>query len=260
MRPPDKSIKAKFTEFLEIIGKIIEHVYSSLNYLRLGKVNQKEFWSQAYDTAWSSISTVIITNISIGAVSSLQLTKHFAAFGALSEIGGTNAMAQLRELAPVITAIVVTGRIGSAWAAEVGTMKITEQINALKVMKLSPEWFIVAPRVLACMLSMPILNIIAIFASLLGGYIVAELIAQVGFTSYVNSIKHYVDVYDFTVTSFKALCFGGVIASIACSYGLEATGGAAGVGKYTTKAVVSCLICLFAFNYILSFIFYTLLK
>jgi phospholipid/cholesterol/gamma-HCH transport system permease protein len=256
----NRSIKDKVFELFEIVGKIVEHIYSSLNYLRLGKVNQKEFWSQAYDTAWCSISTVIITNLSIGAVSSLQLTKHFATFGALSEIGGTNAMAQLRELAPVITAIVVTGRIGSAWAAEVGTMKITEQINALKVMKLSPEWFIVCPRVLACMLSMPILNIIAIFASLIGGYIVASLIAQVTVISYVNSIKNYIDVYDFMVTSFKAICFGGIIASIACSYGLEATGGAAGVGKFTTKAVVSCLICLFAFNYILSFIFYTLFK
>ena len=193
-------------------------------------------------------------------VSSLQLTKHFAAFGAISEIGGTNAMALVRELAPVITAVVVTGRVGSAWAAEIGTMNITEQINALKIMKLSPEWFLVSPRVLACMLSMPILNLVAILASLTGAYWVAEAIAQVGIITYVDSIKRYVDIYDFSVTSIKAVCFGAIIASIACSYGLKAGGGAAGVGKFTTKAVVTCLICLFAFNYVLSFVFYSLVK
>lgn len=260
MRDESQPLKKVFFDLLETIGLIIDHTRASLDYLFKGKVNNREFWVQAYETAWRSISTVVITTVSIGAVSSLQLTKHFAAFGALSEIGGTNAMAQVRELAPVITAIVVTGRIGSAWAAEVGTMKITEQISALKVMRLSPEWFIVAPRVLASMLAMPILNIVAIVASLSGGYFVAWFIAQVDVITFVDSVKRYITVYDFFVTSFKALCFGAVIASIACSCGLSAEGGAAGVGKYTTKAVVTCLICLFALNYVLSFFFYSLLK
>jgi phospholipid/cholesterol/gamma-HCH transport system permease protein len=260
MRDETQPIRKVFFDLLETIGLIVEHTGSSLNFLFANKVNGREFWSQSYEVAWRSISTIIITTVSIGAVSSLQLTHHFAQFGALSEIGGTNAMAQVRELAPVISAIVVTGRVGSAWAAEIGSMQITEQINALKVMKLSPEWFLVGPRVLSCMLAMPILNVIAIIASLTGGFIVAEVIAQVGLITFVQSIKRYIDVYDLFVTSFKAMCFGAVIASIACSYGLKAEGGAAGVGKYTTKAVVTCLICLFALNYVLSFIFYTVLK
>jgi len=127
-------------------------------------------------------------------------------------------------------------------------------------MRLSPEWFIVAPRVLASMLAMPILNVVAIIASLTGGYFVAWVIAQVDALTFVDSVKRYVDVYDLFVSSFKSVCFGAVIASISCSCGLAAEGGAAGVGKYTTKAVVTCLICLFAFNYVLSFFFYSLLK
>jgi phospholipid/cholesterol/gamma-HCH transport system permease protein len=260
MRDETQPIKKVFFELLETIGLIVVHTRCSLSYLFKKNVNEKEFWNHAYETAWRSISTVIITTVSIGAVSSLQVTKHFATFGALSEIGGVNAVAQFRELAPVITAIVVIGRIGSAWAAEVGTMNITEQINALKVMRLNPEWFLVAPRILACMISMPILNIFAIIFSLLGGYFVAELIAGVSFLTYFSSVKKYVNIYDLLVSSFKALLFGAVIASVACSCGLKAEGGAAGVGKYTTKAVVTALICLFALNYVLSFIFYSLLK
>ncbi|MDX1919732.1 MAG: ABC transporter permease [Candidatus Caenarcaniphilales bacterium] len=260
MRDDSQPIKSVLFNQLETIGLIVEHTQASLSYLFHGTVNSKEFWRHAYETAWKTISTVVITTTSIGAVSSLQLTKHFATFGALSEIGGANAMAQVRELGPVITAIVVIGRIGSAWAAEIGSMKITEQVNALKVMRISPEWFSVAPRVLACMLAMPILNVVAIISSLVGGYIVAELIAGVGIVTFVDSVKRYIDVYDFFVTSFKSVCFGATVASIACSFGLQASGGAAGVGKYTTRAVVTSLICLFAFNYVLSSIFFSLLK
>ncbi|MDJ0625052.1 MAG: ABC transporter permease [Candidatus Caenarcaniphilales bacterium] len=260
MRDDSQPIRKVFIDLLEIIGLIVNHTKCSLGYLFKGNVNVKEFWSHAYETSWKSISTVIITTFSIGMVSSLQLTKHFAAFGALSEIGGTNALAQVRELGPVITAVVVIGRIGSAWAAEIGTMKITEQINALKIMRIKPEWFLVSPRVLSCMLSMPILNVVAILSSLFGGFVVAELIAQVGIVSFVSSVKRYIDIYDFFASSVKSICFGAVIASIACSFGLMASGGAAGVGRFTTKAVVTCLICLFALNYVLSFIFYSLLK
>lgn len=260
MRDESQPIRKVFFDLLEIIGLIVDHTKCSLRFLVNGNVNVKEFWTHAYETAWKSISTVMITTFSIGMVSSLQLTKHFAAFGALSEIGGTNALAQIRELGPVITAVVVIGRIGSAWAAEIGTMKITEQINALKIMRISPEWFLVSPRVLSCMLAMPILNIVAILASLFGGFVIAELIAHVGPVQFVSSVKRYIDVYDLFASSFKSVCFGAMIASISCSFGLMASGGAAGVGRFTTKAVVTCLICLFAFNYVLSFIFYSLLK
>jgi phospholipid/cholesterol/gamma-HCH transport system permease protein len=260
MRDESERIGSVVLSLLETVGLIVEHTKEALKDLFNGSVNAKEFWTHSYETAWKSISTVIITTASIGAVSSLQLTKHFANFGALAEIGGTNALAHIRELGPVITAIVVIGRIGSAWAAEIGSMKITEQINALKVMRISPEWFLVSPRVLACMLSMPILNIVAIISSLTGGFIVAAVIANVSLGQFVDSVRRYIDVYDFFISTFKSICFGASVASIACSLGLTASGGAAGVGKCTTKAVVTSLICLFGFNYALSFIFYSLFQ
>ncbi|HEY9885943.1 MAG TPA: ABC transporter permease, partial [Vampirovibrionales bacterium] len=178
----------------------------------------------------------------------------------LGEIGGANALAQIRELAPVIGAVVMTGRIGSAWAAEIGTMKTSEQISALKIMKITPEWFLVTPRVLACMIAMPIMNVVAILSSLTGAFIIASVIADVDPHSFIESVKRYIDVYDFFASTLKAIAFGGVIASIACSCGLQADGGAAGVGKYTTKAVVTSLICLFALNYVMSFLLFSLLK
>jgi phospholipid/cholesterol/gamma-HCH transport system permease protein len=249
-----------FFELLEIIGLILEHIVITLGLVLSGKINMREFIVHLYEVSWQSVSTVALTNVSIGMVSSLQLTEHFQTFGALSEIGGANAMALMRELAPVITAVVVSGRVGSAWAAEIGTMKITEQINALKIMRLNPEEFLIAPRIFGCMLAMPVLNVVAILASLGGAYFVAEAISQLGIIAFTDSIKRYVDVYDFMASNIKAVFFGGIIASIACSYGLKAGGGAAGVGKYTTKAVVTCLICLFALNYVMSFVFYAILN
>jgi phospholipid/cholesterol/gamma-HCH transport system permease protein len=260
MRDETQSIRKVFVDLLETVGLVVTHTQFSIHDLMNKTVNKREFWNLSYEVAWRSISTVIITTMSIGMVSSLQLTKHFATFGAISEMGGANALALVRELSPVITAIVIIGRVGSAWAAEIGTMKISEQISALKVMRINPDWFLVSPRMLACMLSMPILNVIAVIASLTGAYIVAEVIAHVGVPTFVLSIKRYITVYDFMASSAKSLMFGAVIASISCSCGLKANGGAAGVGKFTTLAVVTCLICLFALNYVLSFIFYSVLK
>ncbi len=249
-----------FRGFFQNVGIVAEHAQITFEMVRRGQINLREFWRHSYEAGWKSVPIVIITTMSIGMVSSLQLTKHFAAFGALSEIGGTNAIVQFRELSPVITAIVVIGRVGSAWAAEIGTMKITEQVNALKVMRVSLGWFLLTPRILACMLAMPILNLVAIFSSLFGGFLVAETISGVGITPYINSIHRYITGYDVIVTSLKSILFGLSIASISCITGLQARGGAAGVGNYTTKAVISAMIFIFAENYVLSYIFFNIIS
>ncbi|MDX1917820.1 MAG: ABC transporter permease [Candidatus Caenarcaniphilales bacterium] len=260
MRDDTREFGDVIGDLLGTIGLIVGHIRSSLNYLWHGSVNLREFWGHAYEVAWRTVSTVGISSFSIGMVSALQMAKYFASYGSLSEVGGVNALAQFRELSPLLTAIVLTGRLGSAWAAEIGTMRITEQISALKVMRISPEWFLVAPRVLASMAAMPILNVVAILASLVGGFLIAQVITPITAVQYFSSIKRYIDFYDVFVTSFKAVCFGATVASVSCSCGLSATGGAAGVGKNTTKAVVTCLLCLFALNYFLSFVFYSVLK
>ncbi len=245
-------------ETFEIIGLII--LYFSQCIKKINKVNYREFINNTFEVCYCSVASVIITTLSIGMVSSLQLTKHFMAFGATAEIGGTNAIAQMRELAPLITGIVIIGRIGSAWTAEIGSMKMTDQINALKVMKIDLIKFLISPKVFSCMLSMPILNTVSIIASLTGGFLITKSIADTSINSFIDSVHRYIQMYDFSVSTIKAIVFGAIIALISCIYGLRAEGGALGVGKYTTKAVVASLVSLFLVNYLLSLIFYSILK
>jgi phospholipid/cholesterol/gamma-HCH transport system permease protein len=258
VRIPRERLQHAFNDFLENLGAIGLHFMCALRMLFMGEVNMREFWRVASDAAWSSVGTVVLTSATIGLVSSLQSIEYFSSFGASGEIGGINAMALMRELAPIITAIVLTGRVGSAWAAEIGSMKITEQISALQVMNISVERFLIAPRVLASMLAMPILNVFAFVSGMVGGYWIAHGMEDMSLQVYIQSVDKYVDLYDYFVTNLKSVLFGATVASISCSLGLKATGGATGLGRYTTKAVVTTLVTLFLFNYLLSFIFYSL--
>lgn len=245
---------------LQTIGELIIYFLLFLKSLFKREINKREVLNHMETALINSIPTVIITNMTIGMVSSLQLTRYFVDFGMGAEIGGSNATALIRELAPVITAIVLTGRIGSAWAAEIGSMKMTEQISALKIMKISLDWFLISPRILATVLAMPILNFIAILAGLAGGYFVSSQIAPMELDIFIDSIKRYISFFDCIATSTKAIIFGFIISGISCIYGLRAQGGAYGVGQYTTKAVVNSMIYIFASNFILTYIFYSLLK
>lgn len=243
----------------EIIGLIVIYIWISIRDLLTRNINIREFINCIYEASYNSILIVILTNLSIGMVSSLQLTKYFVGFGMGSEIGGSAATALIKELAPLITAIVLIGRICSAWAAEIGSMKMTEQISALKVMKIDLHYFLISPRIWSCILAMPVLNLVAILSGLMGGYIVAILMTDLDLLTFIDSIKRYISFYSVCVSMIKSIVFGSVIAAIACLYGLKANGGAIGVGRYTTKAVVSALICLFFINYTLSYIFFSLL-
>lgn len=241
-------------EFLEVSG--LMGLYICKAFARIPKIDKREFIENLYEVACRSIPTVIITMFSIGMVFSLQLTKYFMAFGAVASIGGANAETQIRELAPLITTVVLIGRVGSAWASEMGSMKMTEQVSALKVMKIDLNDFLISPKVMTGVLSMPILTLVAIIASLWGGQLIAGELGEVSLGTFLDSVRMAINLRTFLICLFKSMVFGGLIASIACLYGLKAEGGALGVGRYTTKAVVASLICLFAMDYILSFIFY----
>ena len=246
------------SELFELIGAIWLSLYHSVrDGLRL-RINQREFWDKAWQVGNASLLTVILTSLSIGMVSSLQLVKHFAAYGALSSIGGANALAQIREMAPVVTSLVLIGRVGSAWAAEIGSMKMTDQLSALQVMKLSWQEFLITPRVLSCMLLLPALDLVALTATLTGGYLIADVMVGLSIHTYVDSIPAFIDGYDLLVTLVKSMIFGWLVAAIACFYGFQAHGGTIGVGRYTTKAVVAALLAIFVVNFVLSFVFYSL--
>jgi len=249
-----------FIELVESIGYMFFSFLETVKAIFTRRINLKEFWKHVIDVSWSSIFIVGLTTLTVGMIISLQFTKQFEAFGALNQIGGANAIIQLRELSPVITAVILIGRIGSAWSAEIGSMKITEQISALKVMKIELSYFLVSPRILSCIVSFPILNLLAIIFSLTGGFLIAYLISGLELNLYLSSIKEQATAYDLIVSNIKALFFGLLVASVPCLYGLRAEGGSAGVGRYTTKAVVKSLVLLFCLDYVLSYLFFAILK
>ncbi len=213
-------------------------------------------FQQASILGVNSTSIVLITTAFTGAVISLQLANMAVRYGAGRFVGGGVAISMARELAPMLTAVVVAGRAGSAITAELGSMKVTEQIDALKAMGTSPIKYLVVPRVVACALIIPMLCFFAMLAGTIGGGIVANLIAGIDYTLYFDSIPNMMASKDILKGLFKSLIFAVQIALISCHQGLNTTGGAAGVGKATTGSVVYSMLIVFITNFFLTAILF----
>ena len=199
---------------------------------------------------------VLITTAFTGAVISLQLASMAVRYGAGRFVGGGVAIAMARELAPMLTAVVVAGRAGSAITAELGSMKVTEQIDALKAMATSPVKYLVVPRVLACAIIIPMLCLFAMLAGTIGGGLVAKIIAGIDYTLYFDSIPNMMVSKDIYKGLFKAFIFAIEIALISCYQGMNTSGGAAGVGKATTGSVVYSMLIVFITNFFLTAILF----
>ncbi|HEX7714853.1 MAG TPA: ABC transporter permease [Bacillota bacterium] len=205
-----------------------------------------------------SLPLVLIISASTGMVFSLQIAKIFATFGLTSQLGQGLTLAFARELGPVLSAVIVAGRVGSAIAAEIGSMKVTEQIEALETLSTDPIDYLVAPRIIAAGLMLPILVIFADFIGIIGGIAVAVSYANIAPTDFIDGILTWVTFWDFAGGIIKAVFFGLVIAGIGTYWGLRTENGAVGVGKATTESVVTASIIIFVLNYFLSILLYNL--
>jgi len=232
-----------------LLGQVVIHI------LR-GKINRRNTLEQMGIVGPDSLGIALITAVFVGAVFTIQVAREFLNFGAVQAIGGVLALALSRELAPVLTAVVIAARVGSAFAAEIGTMKVTEQIDALYVLKSDPIDYLVVPRVIACCVMLPILTMISLVMGSIGGIFVANTIYNISQTTFIESIQDFVQVWDLISAIIKAVIFGGLIAIIGCSWGLTTTGGAKGVGQSTTTAVVMALIAIFISNFFLSWLMF----
>ena len=223
---------------------------------RLQHGRPKEIIRQMALLGADSLPIVLITILCTGMVLSVQTAKEFVRFGAGNNVGGIVAIAMARELVPVLTGVVVAGRIGAAIAAELGTMKVTEQIDALRVMAANPISFLVVPRFVALVLMMPVLVIMANLVGNIGGWIVSHYYAGISTFSYENSIRELAELYDIFGGMIKSSVFGGIIAIVGCYKGLNAPNGAEGVGLATTASVVLSIILIFITNYFLSILIF----
>ena len=227
-----------------------------LVHLLQGKIHRRNTLEQLAIVGPDSFFIALLPAIFVGAVFTIQVAREFINFGAGNLVGGVLAVALTRELTPVLTAVILAGRVGSAFAAEIGTMKVTEQIDALLMLKTDPIDYLVIPRLLACFIMLPILTLLSLVTGMSGGLLIATRIYNLSDTVFLDSARDFLDMWDIGKAIIKASCFGVLIAIIGCSWGLTTTGGAKGVGQSTTTAVVTALLVIFISNFFLSWIMF----
>jgi len=217
-----------------------------------GRINWRNSIEQMAAVGPQSLLITIVAAFFVGAVFTIQVAREFLNFGAEAVVGGVLALSLLRELAPVLAAVLLAGRIGSAFAAEIGTMRVTEQIDALYMLKTDPVDYLVLPRVLACCLMAPILTLIFFLVGTLGGLLVAIQVYGISSHIFLKSVQDFLGSWDIISAVIKAIFFGAIVAVIGSSWGLSTSGGAKGVGTSTTAAVVTSLLAVFVCNFFLS--------
>lgn len=202
------------------------------------------------------MTIVLLAAFFIGMVFTLQVGKEFVSLNATSMLGAVLTMAFIRELSPVITAVIVAGRVGSSFTAQLATMKVTEQIDVLYVLKTDPISHLVAPRVYACIVVLPILNIISFVTSIFSSILTAFMLYGITPALFLISSYRLIAYLDLLYSSIKALVFGLLISIVSCSCGLKAKGGSKGVGQSTTSSVVTSLIFIFITDFLLSYLMF----
>lgn len=203
-----------------------------------------------------SFTIVVLTSLFTGMVVSLESAEQAVAYGFANMVGGVVAFGAARELGPMLTGVVVAGRVGAAIAAELGSMVVTEQIEALEALGLSPVRMLVLPRMVALMCMLPILTIFADVVSIVGGMWIANAVAHIGYAEFIDSVRARVVLSDFLNGIIKAAVFGVIIVLVGAYQGLGTRGGAAGVGRSTTSAVVIAIILIFISNFMMSYILF----
>jgi phospholipid/cholesterol/gamma-HCH transport system permease protein len=199
-----------------------------------------------------SLWLVIVVSLFTGAVAAVQAAYQLTSVVPLKYLSGVILRSVVIELGPVLTALVIGGRVGASLAAELGTMKVTEQIDALRAMGISPMRHLVAPRVLAAIIMLPVLTIYADAIAIFGGYLVAVVVVNVPSPIYLQGLREFFEMKDLLSGLVKAVFFGGIIGMMGCYHGFQAEGGAEGVGRATTMAVVSSCVLILILDYILA--------
>ncbi len=199
-----------------------------------------------------SFSIIVLTGSFAGMVFAMQSYIGFQRVGGEQFIGTIVALGMIRELGPVLTGLMVTGRAGSAITAEIGAMRITEQIDALRTLRINTFQYLVIPRVLAGVIILPFLTLFAMICGIIGGYVISTYVLELSPEDYINGIKNFVELEDITGGLTKAGVFGLILTWVGTYKGFFTRGGARGVGIATTESVVASSVLIFIFNYFLT--------
>jgi len=247
-----KSALGEVQEYVRLCSAAIRGAFSRPFYFH-------DVIEQLDSIGWGSLTVVLLTGIFTGAVLALQSGLTLDQFGARPVVGRLVSASMIKELGPVLTALMLAGRVGSGIAAELGSMVVTDQINALRALGTDPIRKLVVPRVIAGVVMAPILTVISDFMGIVGGSIIAIFQLQVTSGQYWKSITDGLYVQDAWMGIVKPFFLGFVIVSIGCHVGLRTKGGTQGVGRATTNAVVAASVCVLAVDFFLTRLLITLL-
>lgn len=252
MRSFVRHVGRKWVDFLRYVGGIVIMCGRLLAALPQLPRSWHLLMSQMLTVGVQSLPLVVLVSVFTGAVSTWQAAYQFEGYVPMRYLGGAVGKAILLELGPVLTALVMTGRVGASMAAELGTMRVTEQVDALEVMGIDPTRYLVMPRVLSGLVMLPILVLFANFVAIMGALAVAVFFVDLSSETFLNGFKLLFKNADLTAGLFKAAIFGLIIAIVGCYQGFNTKGGAEGVGRATTGAVVVASVLILISNYLMA--------
>jgi phospholipid/cholesterol/gamma-HCH transport system permease protein len=258
---PLSIIEEQFAIGVRLLGQSVilfaQTMYFICQDLIKRQIDWPEVFRQCYMIGVKSFVVVSVTALFVGFAMSLQIARELVLFGADTAIGGVVSLALVREIGPITAGVIVAGRVGSSIAAELTTMMITEQIDALQVMRVNPVQFLVVPRYLAGITMMPVLSIYAMFIGLLAGIIIASVSANVAPATFLDSVKQTILDRDFVVHFTKSFLNATIVIITSCAIGLHTRGGAEDVGIATTRTIVWTMTLIFIVNYVVTSITYS---
>jgi phospholipid/cholesterol/gamma-HCH transport system permease protein len=253
-----KEAFAPIYRFLDLIGGHLILIGKALVWLPRRPFRGQTYLEAAEYIGFGSLPIVLLVGAATGMVLSLQSVNAFRQFGLESFAGGTTGKAIALELGPVLTSLMLAGRAGAGMATELGTMRITEQIDALESMAVNPHQYLILPRIMASMVVMPILALLFFVVGMGGAYLSAVVIEHVDLGQWVANLRDIVQPMDVAQGVIKAVFFGFIVATVGCYQGYHASGGGRGVGLGTTRAVVIAMVATVVMDYFLSDILLTL--
>ncbi len=250
-------IGARTLAFLAVLGRVVLFAGSTLSHMIRPPFYGKEFGQALLSIGWFSLPVVGLTAFFTGGALALQIYSGGARFNAEAVVPSIVAIGMARELGPVLGGLMVAGRVAAAIAAELGTMKVTEQIDALTTLSTNPMKYLTVPRVLAATLTVPLLVAVGDAIGIFGGFLVGT--SRLGFDGqvYLLNTVNFLEVWDIGSGMVKGAAFGFIVALMGCYHGMNSGRGAQGVGRATTNAVVSASILILASNYLLTEVFFS---
>jgi len=247
-------IGRKLLALAQSTGELLSLLCQTLYYFKDAPRNLHSIFRQMYQVGVGTLPIAMLMALFVGMVLALQTGSELSQYGSQEAIGAIVGLSMVKELGPVMTSLLVAGRIGSAMAAEVGAMKVYEEIDALRTLEISPVRYLAMPRLISCLLTVPALTLFAMVVGIFGGSIIAEVnpMINVPLSVYYENLMRSLGYMDIFKGLIKATVFGGIIAHVGCYIGFKTSGGARGIGESTTRSVVVSFLLIMVANYFLT--------